>query len=845
MKDNFLLKQKQAALERERYSSFVVDLREIAKQNKKQAISNKNNEKPKSRVFSRNFLTIKKPNKPTLNFLQNAEEEIISRVKNIFSKKEKEKNFWFKNNFWSKDNFRSIFSLSGNKKKNWRDKVRAKQRILSRRFRLNRKEELARAQSRVIWYQSFLTFVLVLVFLILPLKILSYFQVFDLASLEDRVMTKSKAALNNLMVAFDSASTLDFKEADRAFSEAGKSFLSAKDDLSVINDSLLFLASLSNDPKLKLAAESKNFLEAGALSSSLGKNLVLATNNLFEFKDRDILISLEEFIKYGDLAVQDARELQTVIAKINPNNLPLEYRKQFITLKNQADFLASNLENFVSTTVKAKEILGLSRDKRYLLIFQNNSELRASGGFLGSFALLDVKGAKIKNLEVPGGGSYDTEGGMTVKVKAPEPLWLVNPAWHFWDANWWPDWPTTAKNLMWFYEKSGGSTVDGVISFTPTVVESLLEITGPIDLTAEYGVIIDSNNFWEVVQKVVEHDNLLISHPDEVLDLNVALTAIETTLPLEQDLENNSANKPKKIIGDLTVKILEVLPQKLDKENLLKIITLFEDNVSQKQVLFYFTDPILQAEFSKRNFTGEVKNTNKDYLMVVNTNIAGQKSDRKMVEEIQHTSKVDPDGRIINTVKISRTHTGIKNEPLTGVRNVNWLRVYVPLGSRLLSATETTNPDEKYFEDPEPNWLELDNLRSERLALSDPQSGFKIYEENQKTVFAGWVMIDPGETKEMVFVYELPFNFFTEKVDNSFLARFNRLTNPDFKNFFDYSLLVQKQPGASPSKFSTRLEVQTNLEIDYRHPQNLNWNKGWFTEDQLNTDKYYSILFKK
>jgi len=839
MKDNFLLKQKRDALERERYSSFVVDLREAAKNKKEQADFNKELKTAKQSLFKQNFLTIKKTEKTALNFLKQTEAWLLVGLKKAFSFKKKPKN-----NFWTENNFWSNFLFSNHKKKNWRDRVREKQRILSKRFHLNNRQELAVAEKKVIWYKSILTFVLVLVFLILPLKLLSYFQLIDVSSFEDKVMTKSKAAINNLLVAFDSASSLDFKQADQAFSKASENFLSAKDDLGMISDSLLFLASLSSDPKLKLAAESKNFLAAGALSSSLGRNLLLATNNLFEYKERDILVSLEEFLKYSDLAVKDAQELKAIIAKIDSNNLPIEYREQFIALSNQADFLVDNLENFVSAASRVKEMLGLSRDKRYLLIFQNNSELRASGGFLGSYALVDVSGGKIKNLEIPGGGSYDTEGGMTVKVKAPEPLWLVNPAWHFWDANWWPNWPTTAQNLMWFYEKSGGSTVDGVISFTPTVVESLLEITGPIDLTEEYGVVIDSNNFWEVVQKIVEHDNLLISHPDEVLELKEELIAIETTLPLEQDLENNSANKPKKIIGDLTVKILEVLPEKLNKENLLKIITLFENNVAQKQVLFYFTDPILQSEFSKRNFTGEVKNTDKDYLMVVNTNIAGQKSDRKMVEEIQHVSKISPDGRIINTVKISRTHTGIKNEPLTGVRNVNWLRVYVPLGSRLIFATETTNPDAEYFEDPEASWLDLENLRSERLALTDEKSGFKIYEENQKTVFAGWVMIDPGETKEMIIVYELPFNFFIPKTDDSFWARFNQLANPDFKEFYDYSLLVQKQPGAKPSKFSSRLEIQNNLEINYRHPENLNWDKGWVIEDELDTDKYFLILFK-
>jgi len=884
MKNNFLSEQQKAALKRERYSSFVVDLRGVNNKNKVENSNNQVNKREPFSLFLKNLPSFKdnqkkdKQKKSFVNLFSQEAKQLISnsdfknndnlrvnlrklqlrkRFDNFFSfKKNKKLNQSFlseaieetKDFFGFEEkprrNFFSKIFVDQKKKKNWQDRIKEKQKILSTRFRLNKNRELELARKKVAWYRSLLTFVLVLIFLILPLKLLSYFQLFNISELEDRVMIKSKAAINNLITAFDSASSLNFKEADLAFSEASKNFLAAKDDLSLISDSLLFLASLSNDPKLKLAAESKNFLAAGAFSSSLGRNLILATNNLFEHQERDILISLEEFLKYGELAVRDAKELKRVIAKINPNNLPFEYRQQFIALSNQADFLSNNLENFVSAASRTKEMLGLSRDKRYLLIFQNNSELRASGGFLGSYALLDVSGAKIKNLEVPGGGSYDTEGGMTVKVKSPEPLWLVNPLWHFWDANWWPDWPTTARNLMWFYEKSGGSTVDGVISFTPTVVESLLEITGPIDLIEEYGVIIDSNNFWEVVQKIVEHDNLLLSHPEQVLDFKEEQVVIESIIPLEQDLESNAANKPKKIIGDLMVKILETLPQKLDKDSLLKMVSLFENNLAQKQVLFYFTDPILQAEFSKRNFTGEIKANDKDYLMVVNTNIAGQKSDRKMIEEIEHVSKVGPDGRIINTLNISRSHTGIKNEPLTGVRNVNWLRIYVPLGSRLIFASETIRPDEKYFEKPEAGWLELENLRLERLALTDEKSGFKIYEESGKTVFAGWVMIDPGESQQMTIVYELPFNFFVKKLDNSLIYRFNKLINPDFKESINHSLLVQKQPGSKPSKFLSRLELSSNLEASYRHPQNLNWDGGWLIETELTTDKFFSILLK-
>ncbi|HZJ41388.1 MAG TPA: DUF4012 domain-containing protein, partial [Candidatus Saccharimonadales bacterium] len=601
----------------------------------------------------------------------------------------------------------------------------------------------------------------------------------------------------------------------------------------------------SGDPKIKLAAESKKFLAAGALSSSLGKNLMLATDSLFNHQSDNFLAALDGFVTYGRLAVNDANDLDKIISKINSDNLPEEYRTKFLTLAAEAKSLSANLDNFVSAADKMREVFGLSKDKRYLLIFQNNSELRASGGFLGSYALIDLSGGKIKNLEVPGGGSYDTEGGMSVKVKAPRPLWLVNPLWHFWDANWWPNWVRTSQNLMWFYEKSGGPTVDGVISVTPTVVERLLEITGPIDLTEEYGIVIDSNNFWETVQTIVEHKNLEKTNPDVMAGLKDSKTAINVSVPLEQGLDDNVDNKPKKIIGDLMAKILETLPEKLNRDSLVKIISAFEDSLSEKQIMFYFTDPVLESEVSARNYAGEIKNSPRDYLLVVNTNIAGQKSDRKMTEKIEQLSQVSPDGKIINQVKIIRTHTGQKNEILTGVRNVNWLRVYVPAGSRLLSASGFQVPDAIYFEEPSSSWEDSKLLANEEAAVTDPVSGTKIYQEDGKTVFAGWVMVDPGQAVEINLSYELPFNFFDSTPNTGFLSRLNNLLNPNSQNLWSYSLLVQKQPGAAASEFYSRLDVPDSVEVFWKHPDTLSWSGGWEIFDKINSDKYFSVLLKK
>ncbi|MFA5184117.1 MAG: DUF4012 domain-containing protein [Patescibacteria group bacterium] len=834
-------------LERERFSNFVVDLRRTAEQSdsklKNAGQSASGTWRERWRAWSRslraiqpNLLTVQdhRPRRLWRSFLSVFH---FSRPRLSFSRLAKLRFFRPRSR-----RVLSVFSFQPKSRPNpWREVIRSQQRILSaaprllkagRAERVEKAERLEQAETAARWYRSLFSFAIVLVIIILPFKLLADAEIFNFQALEEKILGRSRLALNNLMAAADSASRQDFKGADSNFQSASAHFLSATEELNKINDAILALASLSNDPKIKLAAESKKFLTAGAVASSLGRNLVLATDSLFKRADgteNNFFKNLDDFLIYGHQAADDARELKQTLSRINPDNLPADYRAKFISLNSQAALLADNLANFVSLGDKLKKVLGVSQDKRYLIVFQNNAELRASGGFLGSYALVDLRDGQIRNLEVPGGGSYDTEAGLSVRVAAPEPLWLVNPLWHFWDANWWPDWPTTAKNLMWFYEYSDGPSVDGVIGVTPTVVEKLLEITGPIDLTADYGLTIDADNFWQNVQMVSEQQHLEKTNPDLVAHL----------LPAEPA-------KPKKIIGDLLARILAVLPSKLDKDNLLKIIAIFEENMSEKQILLYFNDPALQAAAAAYNWAGEIKETDKDYLMVVNTNIAGQKSDRLMAEKIELASEVAPDGAIINTVRITRTHNGVKREILTGVRNVDWLRVYVPPGSVLLSAVGFGAPDPEYLQDrPDETMIANPLLAAENAAAVDPASGTKIYPENNKTVFANWLMVDPGETKTVTLKYRLPFNFFTLPRDDTWLKKLNDWLNPDAADLWPHSLVVQKQPGAKASVFTGRLNLPDGFNIFWRHPEDLNGAAGWQISEQLDADKYWSILVQK
>lgn len=659
-------------------------------------------------------------------------------------------------------------------------------------------------------------FLIALVILILPLKVFSSLGILDIKNIENKIFTNSYQAVNNIISATDSISKLNFKEADYDFSQANINFLAAEEELAKINDSLLFLASLSSNPKMQLASQSKNFLAAGVTASSLAKNLLASSESLLN-KDENINFNdaLEAFIFNISLAKEDSNRLKNLLNNLKPEVLPIEYQAKLMALRDQISFLDESLSEFIRLSDKLKDILGLSVDKRYLLVFQNNAEIRASGGFLGSYALVDIRDGKIRNLEVPAGGSYDLEAGLKgKKFSSPYPLHLVNPLWNFWDANWWPAWPKTAKHLMWFYEQSSGPSVDGVISLTPTVVEKLLKVTGDIDMSKEYGLIINADNFWETVQKVVEYKNLELSHPDYLEGIASSSKVISVEIPLNQDLENNPDNKPKKIIGDLMARILEVLPDKINLESLPAIVSLFSDSISEKHILFYFKDEKLQEEALHYGLAGELKDYDHDYLLIVDSNIAGQKTDKLMRQEVSLVSEVQHDGQIINTLTIDRHHPGEKDQAFTGVRNVNWLRVYVPQGSELISFSGSSKPDESYFDDYDSEAILLPALKAEREAKIDELSGTLSYDEDGRSVFANWTMTDPGQISRIEIKYKLPFNFNTLKSNNksTYLEKLYYWLNPELQENFPYSLIIQKQAGAK--SFPLKLKLVTNDTYD-------------------------------
>lgn len=658
--------------------------------------------------------------------------------------------------------------------------------------------------SKLRWQKAIISFIVVCLLLVLPIFIFTFYGKFTKAKGE--VLGESYSAIQYLKNASDNISQYDFQTAGENFDKATEKFLTAQDELNKVTGALLGILKILPN-KVKSA---QYLLEAGKNISAAGDYLSKTIAQLEKLAKTTNLEKVEKNINLTDslvVIIENIKPAQNEILsaldnlkKVNSKDLPDEYTGIIEKIQNSIPKLEEDFANLSSLSEVLLNVFGNDSQKRYLILFENNHEMRPTGGFIGSLALVDIYKGKIENLEVPGGGSYDVAGQLKEKLIAPKPLQLVNPHWNIQDANWFPDYPTSAQKIIWFFERGGGASVDGVIALTPTIIEDLLKITGPIDMTENYNITVTADNFVNTAQKYAEIEY------------------------------NKEENKPKKFVADLLPIILNRLIV-LDTEKLLSILSTFNKSLTEKQLLLYFTNSEDEKKIIDFGWAGEVKNTNKDYLAIINTNIAGGKTDAVIEQLIDHQAEVQSDGGIIDTVKLTRIHHGNKSDQWEGIRNVDYIRFYVPQGSQLMEVSgfeEISNsryhlPDQDAVNDPF-----LDEI--EKNVIIDEKSGTRISNEFNKTVFGNWVSVGPGESATITIKYKLPFNL-------DFSGLFNKSDS--------YSILIQKQAGDLNTNLTSKIIFPSDLIIYWEYPE---LNKGVnFAQynTMLNTDKYWAVVLKK
>lgn len=143
-------------------------------------------------------------------------------------------------------------------------------------------------------------------------------------------------------------------------------------------------------------------------------------------------------------------------------------------------------------------------DSSYLILLQNNTELRPTGGFIGSYALVSWKKGKIKNIQV--NDIYETDGRIKGHVEPPEPIQEAFQLgeWRLRDANWEADFNESGQKLNWFFDKAGIKDYQIVVATNLLVFEELIKLLGGVELT-DYGEVITAENLWMKAQYYAEY----------------------------------------------------------------------------------------------------------------------------------------------------------------------------------------------------------------------------------------------------------------------------------------------------------------------------------------------------
>ncbi|OGI25685.1 MAG: hypothetical protein A3E38_00050 [Candidatus Moranbacteria bacterium RIFCSPHIGHO2_12_FULL_54_9] len=619
------------------------------------------------------------------------------------------------------------------------------------------------------------------------------------------VQADGEAGYRYLASAVESMRTERFGDSLDQFSAAHRAFSRGEERLSLWGGPLLDFTRFI--PGLSKAATGKYALQAGEHFAAAGIPLARVAGELAlsqEASSPGEKISLLDFITRVKAPLQETRvELEAgnqALAKVQIGDIPAEQREAFLAAEQHLPTLIGLIKTFDHNEALLEELLGGNGPRKYLFLFQNNNEMRATGGFIGSYALMDVNNGVVRRFFVD--GIFNPDGQLKENIVPPQAIQKVSAAWSLHDSNWFPDFPVSAEKAIFFYEKTGGPTVDGVIALTPTVMQKLLAVTGPIALP-QYGLVVDADNFIPVIQEQVE---------------------------TKYDKEEN---QPKKVLADLTALLLEKVFASQDKTTLYRIAEAFTEGLNEKQMLVYMRHDETEALIDEAGWSGKVLETPGDYLSVINTNINGYKTDGVIDETIKHTAEIGEDGSIVDTVAITRTHRG-GQMPYDWWNRVNadYMRVYVPAGSTLLSAKGATWEFPQAPLDYEKLGFrrDADVEREERSIVVDEKSGTRVYRDAGKTVFGAWVYVSPQESVTVEYRYRLPFSIDVDKI---------RAGGVD-----SYAALYQKQSGSIGSKLVSVVLFPETIAPTWQMGGNLiPYGRESKLETTLKTDVFAGMVF--
>jgi hypothetical protein len=452
--------------------------------------------------------------------------------------------------------------------------------------------------------------------------------------------------------------------------------------------------------------------------------------------------------KIGEVAEKLALA-QADLDKIDPERYPesfkgSEIRSKIVKAKSALDEVVVGVTETRPILNVLPKILGYPNSKKYLIIFQNDGELRATGGFMTAFSVLHLESGKLRSEKSD--DIYSLDRKFKKRLPAPEPIekYLFSsdtgskivPYFYMRDMNFCPDFKVSMETFKKYYDDLEGEyEVDGIIAMDTYVLRDLISILGPVEVPGYGKFTVEPDDRCHGIPNIICELEYIV---DEPLPSHVGNRKQNILGPMMQQIMLKAMGSPKQLWPQLFSQILSFL--------------------KEKHVLFYFDQEDLQGAVEAYGAAGRIKNFDGDYLHINDSNFGGAKSNLFTKHELEQDIEISEDGTAIKTLTLTYENPeemddcNLERKSGLCLNSIlrNYLRIYVPKGSKLIEALGSE--------------VEMETK-----------------EELDKTYFEGFLTVRGGGGRaKMVIKYELPFKI--KPGDN-------------------YQLLIQKQPGTLGHKY--------------------------------------------
>ena len=349
-------------------------------------------------------------------------------------------------------------------------------------------------------------------------------------------------------------------------------------------------------------------------------------------------------------------------------------------------------------------------NKNYIVILQNNRELRPTGGFMGSYAVVRSQESGVRSVEIK--DIYVPDGQLVGHVDPPLPIKQAfgQGWWKLRDSNWDTDFIAAAPQIAWFFEQ-GGEKVDGIIAINLQLVTSLLGILGEVKPT-DYGDIVTTKTFYNLAQKHAE----------------------ENFFP--------GSTQKRDFLGAVGNALFKRILQSGLIEKI-KLVKLVWQELKRGEILVWFKDPVLQEVIKQRRWDGGLGNLpiGGDYLYIVETNLGANKAncciDRQVTQETDNLqTKL--------TIKYQNNNLFENPKPpvFWGGNYINYLRIIIPKSVGIKSV----KVGDKYLvEKP------LDNV------YGIQEDRYQVEDRGEFQIIGFWAVVSAQGLINVELIYDLRF----------------------------------------------------------------------------------------